>query len=867
MFKFRRPSICADLEIVSDSDSVSDVTDEIQKRHILKICTMGVFRMLFGRKKKGVSINSISESRSSLKSEDPETWKKTGGSGEDCDSPSNDSERFFESAEEEARKSHSKDLPKNEVDSAVPSSALGPKHGLSLDLHHAGTLKTETVNNGSSSNCVGTNGSTSVTSTGSAATFAAAIMCDRKRKERHESCSQGQEKKVIRSLSHDDPKLESDVEKGNNFRRTQSNDNFQPSLNASPTGDDETEEGLILELQQQIQSSSCNGKQKSSNTGESKQNQLNNSSGPVDSSLYGVGSAPIPQYGIVRTMPMHFEAELQRQWERSAQWTSSSTRKVHSGGKHRNRSGKSSSMSTPSKDPSDGELEDGRDSDDVTGENVSSFNEDELQSPTSEESSSSSIESLEDIENQEKLSLNLNVSCEDLETDMGEDLDVEQTRLADTSQSHHGLENGNSLKPLPHLDFSTLHHQVETNEPIPFLAALQASGAEDQVMLSPRNSILIKEADPSVPPSPPLHQAILDPPISRQHGGNQNMKMNQLSKQVGNLKKHLKSLEEEYEQLFGYKPSHADKLNQKEMRKCLLQLTKAKRELKQMKEDPANLRPGGSLLQVLNSTMGQPFYSRNSPEALKCLDETVKEINKTMCDKRRSQCRPEDPGLMTQSELTEEKNSMQKQLLMLEKRHGRPGSKEEKEIVRTLYDRYRSLKKTGSRFGNIKENSIDLAPILEYEPLELAPNNSEVNSTSIVELRKESGSGIVSSGVNSPKGRRRRIAQNEDDDYDDGSVINIRNEGFTEMNLPELESRQRLARDEKRRLRTILRKFESDFQNVTGRPPQKDEKYSSAEMETTYQKYKRCRATVRLLDVLISKRKYPQLVDISKCED
>jgi hypothetical protein len=346
------------------------------------------------------------------------------------------------------------------------------------------------------------------------------------------------------------------------------------------------------------------------------------------------------------------------------------------------------------------------------------------------------------------------------------------------------------------------------------------------------------------------------------------MKMNQLSKQVGNLKKHLKSLEEEYEQMFGYKPSHADKLNQKEMRKCLLQLTKAKRELKQMKEDPTILVPGGSLLQVLNPTRGQPFYSRNSPEALKYLDETVKEIHKTMSDKRRAQSRPDDPSLMTQSELTEEKNTMQKQLLMLEKRHGRPGSKEEKEIVRTLYDRYRSLKKSGNRFGNIKENSIDLAPILEYEPLELAPNNPEVNRTSIVELRKDSGSGSIGSALNSPTGRRRRIAQNnEEDDFDDGSVINIRNEGFTEMNVTELESRHKLAREEKRRLRTILRKFESDFQSATGRPPQKDEKYSSTEMETTYQNYKRCRATVRLLDVLISKRKYPQLVDINKSED
>lgn len=84
----------------------------------------------------------------------------------------------------------------------------------------------------------------------------------------------------------------------------------------------------------------------------------------------------------------------------------------------------------------------------------------------------------------------------------------------------------------------------------------------------------------------------------------------------------------------------------------------------------------------------------------------------------------------------------------------------------------------------------------------------------------------------------------------------------------ELESRQSLAKDEKRRLRSVLRKFEADFQSATGRPPLKDEKYSSAEMENIYQKYKRCRATVRLLDVLITKRKYPQLlVDMNKIED
>lgn len=75
-----------------------------------------------------------------------------------------------------------------------------------------------------------------------------------------------------------------------------------------------------------------------------------------------------------------------------------------------------------------------------------------------------------------------------------------------------------------------------------------------------------------------------------------------------------------------------------------------------------------------------------------------------------------------------------------------------------------------------------------------------------------------------------------------------------------MEASLRMAKEEKRRLRVLLRKFETDFQAATGRPPQKEEKYSNVETEAAYQKYKRCRATIRLLDVLIAKQKYPQLL-------
>jgi len=87
-----------------------------------------------------------------------------------------------------------------------------------------------------------------------------------------------------------------------------------------------------------------------------------------------------------------------------------------------------------------------------------------------------------------------------------------------------------------------------------------------------------------LPPSPPMHQVQVDPPLSRQSlvGENESNfnKLNSLTRLVSNLKKTLRSLEEEYEQLFGYKPSKADKMKHKDMKKVVLQLVKARKELK-----------------------------------------------------------------------------------------------------------------------------------------------------------------------------------------------------------------------------------------------------------------------------------------------
>lgn len=64
-------------------------------------------------------------------------------------------------------------------------------------------------------------------------------------------------------------------------------------------------------------------------------------------------------------------------------------------------------------------------------------------------------------------------------------------------------------------------------------------------------------------------------------------------------------------------------------------------------------------------------------------------------------------GDMSNSELIEEKVMIQKELLNLQSMFGRPNNKEDKDLVRPLYDRYRNLKRAISRTSSVS-NHIEL---------------------------------------------------------------------------------------------------------------------------------------------------------------
>lgn len=195
-------------------------------------------------------------------------------------------------------------------------------------------------------------------------------------------------------------------------------------------------------------------------------------------------------------------------------------------------------------------------------------------------------------------------------------------------------------------------------------------------------------------------------------------------------------------------------------------------KLSEIREDPSCLHNmssfsgvSGNILSVNRGNSIPP--TKGTPEYEKYLDSTVKEIEKTLVDKRRASNRPDDLEKMNSVELQDEKCLMQRQLLVLEKRHGRPSSKAEKDIVRPLYERYRAIKRFSVKVVCVREASIDLAPIMEHEPLELCePANETLSRTGAVNDVWASGD----------RNQQLNTATDEDD-------MDERNERYNDMTL------------------------------------------------------------------------------------
>jgi len=310
-------------------------------------------------------------------------------------------------------------------------------------------------------------------------------------------------------------------------------------------------------------------------------------------------------------------------------------------------------------------------------------------------------------------------------------------------------------------------------------------------------------------------------------------KQKQLSRQLSSVKRKIEQLEQAFQEKTGYRPSYADKMNNSDLKKFIIEQARLKKDLKTHKE---------------NSEVKETVVRKVSDGYNKSIDairESLSNIEKKLEESRALKLRPFDLDFMSLEQIFDEKLEMQTFLLEFEKVHGHPETKEEKDAMKDLYERYRSVKRLARRSSSAKlrENATDLAAIPEDEAISLTLASP--------------GHRIILS-IPTCYSRASKHLIDEDDlpvskhdmDLPDIEHVNREDEHWHSMSRDELVDIQRRVREEKKQLRRTVKEFEETFKTKTGRKLQKEDREP---FDKTYQLYKTTKSKLKLIDALLSK--------------
>ncbi|KAM3592625.1 uncharacterized protein V6R79_022430 [Siganus canaliculatus] len=234
--------------------------------------------------------------------------------------------------------------------------------------------------------------------------------------------------------------------------------------------------------------------------------------------------------------------------------------------------------------------------------------------------------------------------------------------------------------------------------PDPGGALLQLLAGGPSPLPSPRCSNLSHSqrfnSDPDTAPSPPCSQQYM---LCRGRDRSEGLEdqcpssVPFLRRQIQALKKKVRRFEDQFEQEMNYKPSHNDKYSNPEMIHVMNELAKARKQLKELrlrqsvfesKEQDGTGNDGRSVLD-------QQGAAEHNPS----LEETVESLFRRLREKRRALGLPDNMKEMTQAQMVLEKITLQKCLLYFESLHGRPGTKQDRNLVKPLYERYQMIKR------------------------------------------------------------------------------------------------------------------------------------------------------------------------------
>ncbi|XP_065641635.1 protein FAM13A isoform X1 [Hydra vulgaris] len=354
-----------------------------------------------------------------------------------------------------------------------------------------------------------------------------------------------------------------------------------------------------------------------------------------------------------------------------------------------------------------------------------------------------------------------------------------------------------------------------------------------------------------------------------------------LKKKIASLKKIIKVFEDNFEEVEGRKPKISEKY---EIQKYITELGKLKKQLND-----------------------EAFKLINPPNVSKHKDSDVKELSDkedlskedtlialfSKLDKKRKEVgRPHDIMLMTYDELKEEKLAVQKSLLQYENLHGRPETKEDKVLMRPLYDRYRKIKRriaSSSRiispvktiYGDFNQMNIDSGLQHENDNYFINNFNEEKRQASVHSknefilsprqpsyqpyldsnkeffenghyLNSNENSGCL--GVNErvdPSGETLNVTKKFIDASPAIKKNHVSESILYDATLSELIEQQNETKRAKKQLGKLLKEFEDKFFIDQHRKVQKEDRIPK---EREYREYKLIKAKLRLIDALVAKK-------------
>uniref|UniRef100_A0A8C6GCK2 Protein FAM13B n=1 Tax=Mus spicilegus TaxID=10103 RepID=A0A8C6GCK2_MUSSI len=416
------------------------------------------------------------------------------------------------------------------------------------------------------------------------------------------------------------------------------------------------------------------------------------------------------------------------------------------------------------------------------------------------------------------------------------------------------------LITFPLIDFKTMHLQRAGEEPFPAFKSWQEDCESGEAQLSPQAARMIHH--PLGEDCPPVlshrsldfgqSQRFLHDPealdfsskalsftrIRRSSFSSKDEKREDRTpyQLVKKLQKKIRQFEEQFERERNSKPSYSDIAANPKVLKWMTELTKLRKQIKDAKhknsdgEFAPQTRPrsntlpksfGSSLDHEDGESEGEPRVIQKEKTPSK--EATLELITKRLKENRAERHLPEDIKKMTKDHLIEEKTSLQKSLLYYESQHGRPGSP--------------STKRRGQM----------LQPIIEGETAHFFEEIKEEEEDG-VSLSSELGD-ILSTSVHTQSS-----LENSESDAEENQEKLARDlclSSTRAASVPELLEQLWKARAEKKKLRKMLREFEEAFYQQNGRNAQKEDRVPVLE---EYKEYKRIKAKLRLLEVLISKQ-------------